>query len=167
MRATSAFQKVLKHNNLVKTQPVCRGKKTFMPLRDADSITWKSSVNDCSTHAYLPVLDFKPLVQPPAEKQWLCRNFLYVHTLEVYVDPRTFFAQEFCQTQKIKRLNKNRKSLSAKRHVETAPTITTVWAQQRRDAGTPTPGISQNLQWHRVLICLTSVGLIYHASFIA
>lgn len=73
-----------------------------MPLRDADSITWKSSVNDCSTHAYLPVLDFKPLVQPPAEKQWLCRNFLYVHTLEVYVDPRTFFAQEFCQTQKNK-----------------------------------------------------------------
>lgn len=50
-------------------------------------------------------------MQPPAEKQWLCRNFLYVHTLEVYVDARTFFAQEFCQTQKIKRLNKNRKSL--------------------------------------------------------
>lgn len=42
-----------------------------------------------------PVLDFEALVQPPAEKQWLCRNFLYVHTVEVYVDPGTFFAQEF------------------------------------------------------------------------
>lgn len=59
-------------------------------------------MNECSTHAHLPVLDFKPLVQPPAEKQGLCRNFLYVHTLKVYVDARTFFAQEFCQTQKNK-----------------------------------------------------------------
>lgn len=50
--------------------------------------------------AHSPVLDFKPLVQPPAEEQWLGGNFLHVHTLEVYVDARTFFAQEFCQTQK-------------------------------------------------------------------
>lgn len=76
-------------------------------------------------HTHLPVLNFEPLVQPPAEKHWLCRNFLYVHTLEVYVDSRTFFAQEFCQTQKITRLNKNRKSLSAKRHVEYALKINT------------------------------------------
>lgn len=55
---------------------------------------------NCSTHAHLPVLNFEALVQPPAEKHWLCRNFLYVHTLEVYVDPGTFFTQEFCQTQK-------------------------------------------------------------------
>lgn len=73
---------------------------------------------NCSTHAHLPVLDFEALVQPPAEKHWLWRNFLYVHTVEVYVDAGTFFAQEFCQTQKIKRLNKNRKSLSAQRHVQ-------------------------------------------------
>lgn len=104
---------------------VCVVKKQFMPFRYIDWLTCKSSVTNCSTHVYLPVLDFKPLVQPPAEKQRLCRNFLYVHTLKVYVDARTFFAQEFCQTQKIKRLNKNRKRLSAKRHVEAAPTFTT------------------------------------------
>lgn len=104
---------------------VCIVKKQFMPFRYIDWLTCKSNVINCSTHVYLPVLDFKPLVQPPAEKQRLCRNFLYVHPLEVYVDARTFFAQEFCQTQKIKRLNKNRKRLSAKRHVEEAPTFTT------------------------------------------
>lgn len=80
---------------------------------------------NCSTHTHLPVLDFKPLVQPPAEKQWLWRNFLYVHAVKVYVDSGTFFAQEFCQTQKIKRLNKNRISLSAKWHVEQALKINT------------------------------------------
>lgn len=62
----------------------------------------KSTVANCSPLVDLPVLDFKPLVQPPAEKQRLCRNFLDVHTLKVYVDARTFFAQEFCQTNKNK-----------------------------------------------------------------
>lgn len=80
-----------------------------MLLRDAEGMTRKSTVN-CSTHAHLPVLDFKPLVQPPAEKQWLCRNFLYVHTLKVYVDARTFFAQEFCQTQKNKETKQKQES---------------------------------------------------------
>lgn len=56
-------------------------------------------INRCSGGCpNLPVLDFEALVQPPAEKHWLCRNFLYVHAVEVYVDPGTFFAQEFCQT---------------------------------------------------------------------
>lgn len=65
---------------------------------------------NCSTHTHLPVLDFKPLVQPPAEKHWLCRNFLYVHTVEVYVDPGTFSAQEFCQTQKKETKQKQEKA---------------------------------------------------------
>lgn len=104
-------------------------------------------VTNCSTHVYLPVLDFKTLVQPPAEKQRLCRNFLYVHTLQVHVDAGTFFAQEFCQTQKkkLKRLNKNRKSLSAKRHVGTAPTTATrAGPRGRREAGAQVVGTFHN-----------------------
>lgn len=75
-----------------------------------------------STHAHLPVLDFKPLMQPPAEKHWLWRNFLYVHTLEVYVDSGTFFAQEFCQTQK----NKETKQKQEEPFSKTARRVSTL-----------------------------------------
>lgn len=133
-----------------------------MSSRYTDGLTCKANVTNCSTHVYLPVLDFKPLVQPPAEKQRLCRNFLYVHTLKVYVDARTFFAQEFCQTQKIKRLNKNRKSLSAKRHVEAAPTITAyVRPQTWWEADT---NILGNFTMKSRLICDISVCLMCQCS---
>lgn len=129
--------------------------KQLILFRYIDELTRKSNVTNCSSHVYLPVLDFKPLVQPPAEKQRLRRNFLYVHTLEVYVDAGTFFAQEFCQTQKIKRLNKNRKSLSAKWHVEAAPTLTTNARPRRRwEADANIPG---NFPMNSQLICEISV----------
>lgn len=73
------------------------------------------------THTHLPVFDFKAFMQPPAEKHRLWGNFLNVHTFEVYVDSRTFFAQEFCQTQKQKKSKETKqKQEKATRHVQRA-----------------------------------------------
>lgn len=102
-------------------------------------------------HTYLPVLNFKPLMQPPAEKQWLWRNFLYVHAVKVYVDSGTFFAQEFCRTQKIKETKQKQEKLFCK----TARRVSTKKSTQGdndgvelRDAVKPKPFDSKVKQSH-------------------